>query len=52
MRHGQHIRRWTLLAAGGFLLLTGELTLTYGYPGGGPGFVLLPRTHATPSCAG
>lgn len=44
--------RWTLLLPVALLLTLAGASLAHGYPGGGPGFVLLPRTDATPSCAG
>lgn len=44
--------RIALIVGGGVWLLTGGMGLAHGFPGGGPGFGLLPVTDATPSCAG
>lgn len=44
--------RFTLIALGGLWLLSGGEDPAHGFPGGGPGFGLLPVTDATPSCAG
>ena len=44
--------RVLLILAGGLWLLAAGTDLARGFPGGGPGFGLLPVTDATPSCAG
>jgi hypothetical protein len=41
-----------VFVVGGLWLLAGATGVAYGFPGGGPGFGLLPVTDATPSCAG
>ncbi len=44
--------RCALIWAGGLWLLTSSSEVAHAFPGGGPGFGLLPVTDATPSCAG
>ncbi len=44
--------RGALMLMGGLWLLAGGTEVAHGFPGGGPGFGLLPVTDATPSCAG
>ena len=44
--------RYALIVLGGLWLLAGGREVAHGFPGGGPGFGLLPVTDATPSCAG
>ncbi len=44
--------RGVLIVVGGLWLLAGGLEVAEGFPGGGPGFGLLPVTDAAPSCAG
>jgi len=44
--------RCASILVGGLWLPLGSTQVTYGFPGGGPGFGLLPVTDTTPSCAG
>ncbi|MBI4611089.1 MAG: hypothetical protein HY726_19040 [Candidatus Rokubacteria bacterium] len=44
--------RCAAIVVGGLWLLAGGKEVASGFPGGGPGFGLLPVTDATPSCAG
>jgi hypothetical protein len=44
--------RCAVIVVGGLWLLAGGTGVVHGFPGGGPGFGLLPVTDATPSCAG
>ncbi|MBI3007845.1 MAG: hypothetical protein HYY53_06040 [candidate division NC10 bacterium] len=44
--------RCAVILVGGLWLLAGGKGVAHGFPGGGPGFGLLPVTDATPSCAG
>ena len=46
------VLRFVLIAVGGLWLFAGASESAYGFPGGGPGFGLLPVSDATPSCAG
>ncbi len=41
-----------ILVVGGLWLLNSGREIAHSFPGGGPGFGLLPVTDATPSCAG
>jgi hypothetical protein len=43
--------RYGSILVGGLWLLVGGTTVAHGFPGGGPGFGMLPVTDASPSCA-
>lgn len=43
---------YTLIAVASLLPLGARIDVAHAFPGGGPGFGLLPVTDATPSCAG
>jgi hypothetical protein len=48
----QALLEGVLIVVGSLWLLAGGRGVAHGFPGGGPGFGLLPVTDATPSCAG